>query len=786
MGRIRELVSWLVLLILAIAITSCHDPAPPPGSGALILGERTILPSTPNPELNGGQHETLMGLMGIHVVVTRVDVVHRTIASDPSTERVITVDSTTRTLDIAGNLAEGAPRVLGYFNVPAGFVYEIRAVISSATIDLRGQTFDVEVPSGSQTGLKFSPPDGVPLPITDNHRTSVQAQVNPFDQLLRNRGQGFIMHPIVPTVLVTIDQLSPVLQDRIVVRFNDGVTRAQIDAINASNGTRIIDGAPSINYYLLALPASLPIDTALQRFAGMSEVRYTLPDNTLGPDLLPCNPEVAANGAFFSTIDAPTAWDVTRGGRGHSNAVVAVLDYGFDLNSPSLVPNIAINQGELPAVIFDRDRNGGTSTTAPVGDPFVNDGVVDQHDIDRFDVTGADGVPDGVIAFDDLAAFQAMAQYPCAGLPTSLSPTGTCDANSDGTVTPTDLVSGTGHARPAADAALFEDGLDENQLPCAGIAFCDDVVGWDFRTPGNFPGHVVLEHGNAMAAIIGGFALTPPMCSANRFTGVNWAARMILVTMGPSRFATTAADQISQPSRANLEIAMNYAGLVRSADIVSTTWGAMFVRADSNVRNCGGPAEIVGVGDKWPRLMTGLGSEAADMVTSLGRGLFINSAGNCGHAYDTTQTMSFYFPPQANLVDRTGVNRMIAVASASNSTGAASSRISSFSEFAAPPLVSVAGPGEDQDVMESGDVVSRSPEHGTSAAQAYVTGAAALAFAADPTLRAAGPGALRARLLSHRPTRTTVGPTGTPSIPILDLACVVNAPPVAGLCVPGM
>ncbi len=146
---------WLAVACVWMMLgAGCEDPPPPEDFGALILGIQTRLPDDPNPVLSGGMDETLDGFEALSATVVRVDVVHRSDPGDPATERVITIDSEERSFVLLEDLADTATRSLGFFEVPAGYVYQVRLVPSTVTIGLRGETHDVKIPSGMQSGLK--------------------------------------------------------------------------------------------------------------------------------------------------------------------------------------------------------------------------------------------------------------------------------------------------------------------------------------------------------------------------------------------------------------------------------------------------------------------------------------------------------------------------------------------------------------------------------------------------------------------------------------------------------
>ena len=60
-------------------------------------------------------------------------------------------------------------------------------------------------------------------------------------------------------------------------------------------------------------------------------------------------------GTIDCDIDAPEAWEITKGSK---EIVIAVIDTGVDYNHPDLSSNIWINENEIPNNGIDDDRNG--------------------------------------------------------------------------------------------------------------------------------------------------------------------------------------------------------------------------------------------------------------------------------------------------------------------------------------------------------------------------------------------------------------------------------------------
>lgn len=106
-------------------------------------------------------------------------------------------------------------------------------------------------------------------------------------------------------------------------------------------------------------------------------------------------------GVEGADIDATLAWDVTTGGATAlgDTIVVAVIDGGFQMNHPDLVPNYFVNKLEVPNNGIDDDNNGYIDDVSG-WDAYNDDGTIpnDQHGTHVSGIIGAVGDNDLGIA----------------------------------------------------------------------------------------------------------------------------------------------------------------------------------------------------------------------------------------------------------------------------------------------------------------------------------------------------------------------------------------------------
>ena len=612
--RSKTRFNMLGIIILAVLLLAsvCEDPPPPEGTGAFILGARTVLPPTDERILSGGTGETLSGLEGLQATVSSVRVVHRTDRDDPSTDRVLEVDTEGGTFELVGSLEDGAPRTLGFFNIPVGYVFQLRLVVESLTITIDGETYDVRTPSGSTSGLKIDPDDGEPFIIEEGKRTGGRVLINPFDQLLRNRGVGFQLKPHFLAEHVTALDLLGFIEDQVVVGYALDVSREEIYALNAEVGASIMWCWWPTNYCTLKLPIDMPVQQALEHYATHDRVRFVLPNNVARQtaDPPPDDPEYLNDNQqqlqqVWVYRDAPEetgAWDVNTG---INEIVVAIIDMGFTMDHPDIIENIWINTNEIP------DR-----VLAAVGDLNGNE-EADPLDLD---VTGGPGgTPDGVVTFadlDELAIGMGYGDEVCAI--SNTPPDDRCN--------PSDLVNGDAPDPEPPEYYGWEDGEDGDAL---GDGYIDDIVGWAFAEEEsqnhNLPVQISPNnHGETVAGIIAAIGQ-----NGLDMAGVSWSARLMSVRPVPLDPGVLAPDEAWPTMRSAIITALLYA-VEHGADIAVIELG-FYASINYEVTNWCIQNEISAVsdyGDKWEEYEEGLLQELTDEV-DLSHTLVAIPAGNC-------------------------------------------------------------------------------------------------------------------------------------------------------------
>jgi hypothetical protein len=252
-------------VILASVLLSC--PADPPDDGALVVQAKVT-------DIAQGE---LVGTNSITFKTSRIDVVHRTAAQDPTTEKTITVDTQSRTLTL--DLQKGLVEQLAILPVSPGFVLEVRFVTQDVSADVAGHATVIKLPSGEQSGLKILAPEGNPFPIQRKSRTVIQANFNPNHQLNKNNGQGLIMKPTVQADLIATPNApnTGVTPDRVVIKFKPNTSRDAISQAVAAKSATVFQEGPDL-LFILSLSYPQTISDALDYYNSQSNIIFASPD----------------------------------------------------------------------------------------------------------------------------------------------------------------------------------------------------------------------------------------------------------------------------------------------------------------------------------------------------------------------------------------------------------------------------------------------------------------------------------------------------------------------------
>ncbi len=158
---------------------------------------------------------------------------------------------------------------------------------------------------------------------------------------------------------VSADEGSPAagaayVPDRIVVKFKEGLSPAQAAQLHANQGAAVVDAIPELGAQILSVPAG-QVEAQLAAYKANPNVEYAEPDYLAQPVYEPNDPSYGDGTQWGpQKIEAPLAWDYSKG---DSSVVVAIIDWGVDLQHPDLATEMWTNADEIADNGIDDDGN---------------------------------------------------------------------------------------------------------------------------------------------------------------------------------------------------------------------------------------------------------------------------------------------------------------------------------------------------------------------------------------------------------------------------------------------
>ncbi|HYM14511.1 MAG TPA: S8 family peptidase [Dehalococcoidia bacterium] len=172
-------------------------------------------------------------------------------------------------------------------------------------------------------------------------------------------------------LLLSADLRPSAVGGQFVVAAAPGQPLAQIAARAEALGYTVQRQMPDLHAIQVAGPAA-----SLGRLAAAPGVRYAEPVARVVATDLPSDPLFSSEYPYLSAVNAPAAWDISKGS---PSIVVAVVDTGVDVTHPDLTQNIWVNRNEIPNNGIDDDNNGCVDDVN--GCSFVSDSSPGCHNV---------------------------------------------------------------------------------------------------------------------------------------------------------------------------------------------------------------------------------------------------------------------------------------------------------------------------------------------------------------------------------------------------------------------
>ncbi|MBL7024681.1 MAG: S8 family serine peptidase [Candidatus Marinimicrobia bacterium] len=199
------------------------------------------------------------------------------------------------------------------------------------------------------------------------------------------------------------------VEDELLVRFDEGLTRADIEVILMNDNLEIVrQVSRPLNLWLLRVDLSKnQLGKARRRIEDVPEIKYAQNNHLLSLRTTPDDPLYTSQWNFHNTgfdangnpsgtedadIDAPEAWEISTGGQTvlGRNIVAAIVDGGCDLDHIDLQANLWSNPFDTLGNGIDDDGNGWVDDSLG-WNAYAHNGTIPQTNLDASHGTHVSG-----------------------------------------------------------------------------------------------------------------------------------------------------------------------------------------------------------------------------------------------------------------------------------------------------------------------------------------------------------------------------------------------------------
>jgi len=197
------------------------------------------------------------------------------------------------------SLQNGVVEELADAEVPPGSYTQIRLHLTDAWVVVDGATAPLKVPSGEQSGLKIKPDGDGTFDIPECGTVTVTLDWDAGAHLNHNKGQGFILRPVIAVESVTESNDGCGCSGE--VNFPDPAMEAQIRSrLNQPTGPLLAEDVATITQ-IQGLGAGITDLTGLECATGLTYV--DLRNNTI-TDVTPLANATLVESLFLDTVSA--------------------------------------------------------------------------------------------------------------------------------------------------------------------------------------------------------------------------------------------------------------------------------------------------------------------------------------------------------------------------------------------------------------------------------------------------------------------------------------------------
>jgi thermitase len=155
----------------------------------------------------------------------------------------------------------------------------------------------------------------------------------------------------------------------VIVKFKNGTTTSTKQAVLSQESGRMLFHSKEIGFDVVKIPSGKSVTQAVREYQNNPNVEYAEPNYLYHADWTPNDPYFSTQQWGPQKVQAPAAWDITRGS---SSVRIAIVDTGVQYNHPDLSGKVVLGHDYVDGDNDPYDGNGHGTHCAGIAAAVTN------------------------------------------------------------------------------------------------------------------------------------------------------------------------------------------------------------------------------------------------------------------------------------------------------------------------------------------------------------------------------------------------------------------------------
>ncbi|MDN4592862.1 S8 family peptidase [Polycladomyces subterraneus] len=160
--------------------------------------------------------------------------------------------------------------------------------------------------------------------------------------------------------------------DEVIVKFKNGITTSTKQAVHSHESGRVLFHSKEIGFDVVKIPSGKSVSQVVREYRNNPNVEYAEPNYIYHADWTPNDPYFSTQQWGPQKVQAPAAWDITRGS---SSVRIAIVDTGVQYNHPDLSGKVVLGHDYVDGDNDPYDGNGHGTHCAGIAAAVTNNGT---------------------------------------------------------------------------------------------------------------------------------------------------------------------------------------------------------------------------------------------------------------------------------------------------------------------------------------------------------------------------------------------------------------------------